>query len=57
MLANGEVRSIGELALRLGKERGQVGHTLKLAYLSPSLTRAPARRAAIGTHHHARHQR
>jgi DNA invertase Pin-like site-specific DNA recombinase len=40
MLVEGEANSIEELALRLGQDRGHVGLTLKLAYLSPAMTRA-----------------
>ena len=40
MLIDCKVHSIEELALRLGLDRGHVGLTLKLAYLSPTLTRA-----------------
>ena len=43
MLIDGEVHSIEELAVRLGQDRGHVGLTLKLAYLSPSLTRSIVR--------------
>jgi len=43
MLIDGEVHSIEELALRLGQDRGHVGLTLKLAYLSPHLTRSIVR--------------
>jgi hypothetical protein len=42
-LIEGEVHSIEELALRLGKDRGHVGLTFKLAYLSPHLTRSIVR--------------
>ena len=40
MLEDGEVASIGELARRVGQDRGHVGLTLNLAFLSPALTRA-----------------
>jgi hypothetical protein len=40
MLEGGEVTSIGELARRVGQDRGHVGLTLSLAFLSPALTRA-----------------
>ena len=40
MLEDGEVASIGELARRVGQDRGHVGLTLNLAFLSPTLTRA-----------------
>ncbi len=40
MLVEGEVQSKEELALRAGQDRGHVGQSLKLAYLSPALTRA-----------------
>jgi hypothetical protein len=39
MLEDGEVASIGELARRVRQDRGHVGLTLNLAFLSPSLTR------------------
>ena len=40
MLEDGEVASIGELARRIRQDRGHVGLTLNLAFLSPALTRA-----------------
>ena len=40
MLEDGEVVSIGELARRVKQDRGHVGLTLNLAFLSPTLTRA-----------------
>ncbi|HEY1631856.1 MAG TPA: recombinase family protein [Rhizomicrobium sp.] len=40
LLEDGEVASIGELARRLKQDRGHVGLTLNLAFLSPALTRA-----------------
>jgi hypothetical protein len=40
MLLNGDARSIEELAKRFGLDRGHVGLTLNLAFLSPSITRA-----------------
>jgi len=40
MLEGGEVTSIGELARRVRQDRGHVGLTLNLAFLSPVLTRA-----------------
>ncbi len=40
MLEDGEVTSIGELARRVRQDRGHVGLTLNLAFLSPALTRA-----------------
>ena len=39
MLATGEVGSIDVIAARTGSERTHVGRTLKLAFLSPDLTR------------------
>ena len=43
MLLSGEVTSIEALAKRLGLDRGHVGLTLNLAFLSPTLTRAVVR--------------
>jgi len=43
MLLNGEVTSIEVLAQRSGLDRGHVGLTLNLAFLSPTLTRAIVR--------------
>jgi hypothetical protein len=43
MLFNGEATSIEELARRFGIDRGHVGLTLNLAFLSPTLTRAIVR--------------
>lgn len=40
MLEDGEVTSIGELARRVRQDRGNVGLTINLAFLSPALTRA-----------------
>ena len=40
MLEDGEVASIDALAKRFNLDRGHVGLTLKLAFLSPALTRA-----------------
>jgi hypothetical protein len=40
MLLSGEAASIEELAKRFGLDRGHVGLTLNLAFLSPTLTRA-----------------
>jgi DNA invertase Pin-like site-specific DNA recombinase len=40
MFEASEVTSIGELARRVGQDRGHVGLTLNLAFLSPTLTRA-----------------
>jgi site-specific DNA recombinase len=40
MLEDGEAASIGELARRVRHDRGHVGLTLNLAFLSPTLTRA-----------------
>jgi hypothetical protein len=39
LLLSGEIRSIEELAVRVGQERRHVGRTLSLAFLSPTLTR------------------
>jgi hypothetical protein len=39
MLEDGEVSSIGELAWRVRQDRGHIGLTLNLAFLSPALTR------------------
>jgi hypothetical protein len=43
MLLSGEVTSIEALARRFGMDRGHVGLTLNLAFLSPTLTRAIVR--------------
>ena len=43
MLLSGEATSIEELARRFGMDRGHVGLTLNLAFLSPTLTRAIVR--------------
>ena len=40
MLLDGEVSSIDALAKRFDLDRGHVGQTLKLGFLSPELTRA-----------------
>ncbi len=40
MLEDGEVASIGELARRVKQDRGHIGLTLNLAFLSPALTHA-----------------
>jgi|HubBroStandDraft_2_1064218.scaffolds.fasta_scaffold10551_4 site-specific DNA recombinase len=40
MLLDGEVDSIEALAHRMGQDRGHVGLTLKLGFLSPAITRA-----------------
>jgi hypothetical protein len=40
MLQDGEVPSIDALATRIGQDRGHVGLTLSLAFLSPAMTRA-----------------
>jgi hypothetical protein len=40
MLLSGEVTSIESLAKRFGLDRGHVGLTLNLAFLSPTITRA-----------------
>jgi DNA invertase Pin-like site-specific DNA recombinase len=40
MLLGGEVASIDALAARIGQDRGHVGLTLNLAFLSPTLVRA-----------------
>jgi len=43
MLLDGEVTSIEAIAKRFGLDRGHVGLTLKLAFLSPEFIRAIAR--------------
>ena len=43
MLLDGEVTSIEALATRVGQDRGHVGLTLSLAFLSPAITRAIVR--------------
>jgi hypothetical protein len=43
MLLSGEVTSIEALARRFGMDRGHVGLTLNVAFLSPTLTRAIVR--------------
>ncbi len=43
MLLDGEVSSIEALARRVKQDRGHVGLTLNLAFLSPALTRAIVR--------------
>lgn len=43
LLLNGEVTSVGALAKRFGLDRGHVGLTLNLAFLSPTITRAIVR--------------
>jgi DNA invertase Pin-like site-specific DNA recombinase len=40
MLLNGEVRSIEELAVRTGQDRGHLGLKLGLAFLDPAIVRA-----------------
>ena len=40
LLEDGEVRSVEALAKRFGLDRGHVGLTLNLAFLSPAITRA-----------------
>jgi site-specific DNA recombinase len=40
MLTSGEADSIESIARRFGLDRGHVGLTLNLAFLSPALTRA-----------------
>jgi hypothetical protein len=39
LLLAGEIRSIEDLAIRVGQERRHVGRTLSLAFLNPALTR------------------
>ena len=39
LLLSGEIRSIEELAIRIGQERRHVGRTLSLAFLNPALAR------------------
>jgi site-specific DNA recombinase len=39
-LVDGEVASVDALARRVGQDRGHIGRTLNLAFLSPALTRA-----------------
>ena len=43
MLLSGEATSIEDLARRFGMDRGHVGLTLNLAFLSPTPTRAIVR--------------
>jgi hypothetical protein len=43
MLQDGEVASIDALAARIGQDRGHVGLTLNLAFLSPAVTRSIVR--------------